>query len=180
MFRLKGEHIVNEKGQVLDVQKGEDSEGSSLVVANASEAISQRFELLYVDNDKPEPKKGEFNKDFGLYVDRPFQVVSKMGDGRYLDIIGSSVALKTRNGGSSQSWYFDQQSKTIKSVKNQMSWSFSSNNLSVMRTTGQWFQFFKFEMVHWVNTASGKVIDCVKDVEGQTVAVRTKNDAAES
>jgi hypothetical protein len=35
-----------------------------------------------------EPKKGEFNKDWGFFVERPFHIVSGMASGRYLDLIG--------------------------------------------------------------------------------------------
>jgi len=79
--------------------------------------MNQRWTIVYVDEDKPEPKKGELNKDFGLYVEREFHVVTFMASGRYLDLINNNIVLKTPNGFSSQRWFFDQKSKTIKSVK---------------------------------------------------------------
>ena len=64
---------------------------------------------------KPEPKKGQLNEEFGLYVERPFHVVSQMTGGRYLDLIGRNLVIKTPNGRKTQSFWFDQRSKTIKS-----------------------------------------------------------------
>jgi hypothetical protein len=46
-----------------------------------------------------EPKKGEFNKRFGLYVDRTFFIVSHLDEGRYIDYISTNqLLLKTPNG----------------------------------------------------------------------------------
>jgi hypothetical protein len=62
-----------------------------------------------------EPKEGELNKDFNLIVGKPFHVISGLGEGRYLDMLGRNMVLKTRNGRNSQLWFFDQTSRTIKS-----------------------------------------------------------------
>jgi hypothetical protein len=40
--------------------------------------ISQQWDLIYEDEMPEEPKKGELNKDFGLYVERDFNVVSDL------------------------------------------------------------------------------------------------------
>jgi len=66
------------------------------------------------DPVKP-PGKGELNVDFNLYVERPFYVISAVGENRYLDVIdGRDVNIKTPNEYDSQKWWFDQKSKTIK------------------------------------------------------------------
>jgi len=71
--------------------------------------LNQQWDIVYVDEWKGEPKKGELNKDFGLYVERDFHVVSEMADGRYVDLINNrNFALKTSNGRKSQVWYFHQ------------------------------------------------------------------------
>jgi len=54
-----------------------------------------------------EPKRGEMNERFGLRVGLPFQVVSGLGEGRYLDLISRNMVIKTPNGRTSQQWYFD-------------------------------------------------------------------------
>jgi hypothetical protein len=33
-------------------------------------------------------KKGDFNKDWGFFIERPFHIISKMASGRYLDLLG--------------------------------------------------------------------------------------------
>jgi hypothetical protein len=56
---------------------------------------------------KADPKKGELNEDFNLYVERPFHVISKLPANRYLDLIGRNIVIKTPNGFNTQSWWFD-------------------------------------------------------------------------
>jgi hypothetical protein len=38
--------------------------------------MSQRWNIVYVDEDKPAPKKGEYMQDVGFYVRRPFYIES--------------------------------------------------------------------------------------------------------
>jgi hypothetical protein len=65
------------------------------------------WDVVYVDEWKGEPGKGELNEDFGLYVERDFYVVSALESGRYLDLINNrNMVIKTSNGRSSQKWYF--------------------------------------------------------------------------
>jgi len=56
---------------------------------------------VYADEMPAEPKKGELNKDFNFKVDTTFHVVSKLASGRYLDILGRNLVIKTANGRSS-------------------------------------------------------------------------------
>jgi hypothetical protein len=59
----------------------------------------QQWDIVYADEWEGEPGKGELNKDFGLYVERPFHVVSEMKSNKYLDLINNrNFALKTPNG----------------------------------------------------------------------------------
>lgn len=44
-----------------------------------------------------EPGKGELNKEYGLYVERPFYIISMCGEKRYLDVVGRNVVVKTPN-----------------------------------------------------------------------------------
>jgi len=43
------------------------------------------------------PGKGELNKEYGFYVERPFYIISMCGEKRYLDVIGRNVVVKTPN-----------------------------------------------------------------------------------
>lgn len=99
---------------------------------------------MYVDAMKPDPKKGELNRDFGLYVERPFFIVSQLGKHRYLDMIGHKLVIKIPNNRKTQQFWFDQKTKTIKSMNNK-NWSFtieSSGGSRVIRmwhARAQWF-----------------------------------------
>jgi hypothetical protein len=101
MWRSDGRYIVNEKGKVLEVQNqnlNTDMENRNVMVNNRGNDIRQQWSVVYVD-EYSEPKKGELNEDFGLYVERDFYVVSQMGSHRYLDLINNrNFVIKTANG----------------------------------------------------------------------------------
>jgi len=99
MFRWEAPFLVNEKGKVMDVHGGIDAENRNIIVWNKHGKINQQWDLIYADVMPEEPKKGELNKKFGLYVERPFYIVSQLSKHRYLDIIDSrNLVIKTRNG----------------------------------------------------------------------------------
>jgi len=173
MFKLRGENIVNEKGKALDVSGALDKENQNIIVWTLHNKMNQKWRILYVDEDQEEPGKGELNTDFNLYVERPFYVETHLSSHRYLDILGNNLVIKTPNGYATQRWYFDQRTKTIKSVaKANTSWDIQSagrsTNLQVWSTNSGWWQFFKFESNNFVNLQSGKVLDVSggKDAEG--------------
>jgi hypothetical protein len=145
MFRLKGNNIVNEKGKALDVSGGADRENQNIIVYNLHGKINQQWNIVYVDEDKEEPKKGELNEWFGMYVERPFFVETHMKSKRWLDIHGNNLVIKQKNGFyETQKWYFDQTTKTIKSVaRPDMSWDIQSagksSNLQVWKTNSGWW-----------------------------------------
>jgi hypothetical protein len=91
-----------------------------------------------------EPGKGELNTDYGLYVERPFYIISMFGEKRYLDVINRNVVIKTPNEFDSQVWFFDQKTKTIRNtlykdksldIQN----AGNTNNLQIWSTNGGWF-----------------------------------------
>jgi hypothetical protein len=115
MFRLDGAFIVNEHGKVWDIQGGVDAENRNILVWNKHGKLNQQWDIVYADEWEGEPGKGEFNERFGLYVERPFYVVSQLPSHRYLDITDSrQMRIKTPNGRKSQVWWFDQASLTIR------------------------------------------------------------------
>ena len=59
--------------------------------------MNQQWEILYVDVAKPEPTSG-LNPDYGLYINRPFYIVSQLTSRRYLDLIGNNLVIKVKNG----------------------------------------------------------------------------------
>jgi hypothetical protein len=116
MWEYKNGFLVNTKGRVLDVsvRNLNDRENSNVVVHRKHGKLNQQFDIVYVDEMPAEPKKGELNKDFNLIVERPFYVVSQLGSGKYLDMLGRNMVIKTRNGKNTQLWYFDQRTRTVK------------------------------------------------------------------
>jgi hypothetical protein len=145
MFRLQGAYVVNEKGKVLDVQNHDDVEGRHIFIENkANNRMSQQWDIIYADEYPEEPKKGELNIKFGLYVERPFYIVSEMPSNRYLDIINNrNMVIKTRNGRNTQTWYFHQQSLTIRTKLNNQSWdihgSGKNQNMQIWSTNSNWW-----------------------------------------
>jgi hypothetical protein len=106
--------------------------------------LNQQWDLIYADEYPDEPTKGQLNKEFNFYVQRPFYIVSQMGSGRYLELIdGRNVVIKTRNERTSQLWYFDQVSKTVKNKSNNQSFDITSSgkskNLQCWSTNSGWW-----------------------------------------
>jgi len=106
--------------------------------------MNQMWDIIYVDEWKGEPKKGELNEDFGLYVERDFYIQTAMSSNRYLDLINNrNMVIKTPNGRKTQTWYFDQRSLTIKTRLNNQSWDIQSsgrtNNMQIWSTNSGWW-----------------------------------------
>lgn len=92
----------------MDVSGGSDTENRNVIMYNKHNGLNQQWDIIYVDEMKPEPKKGELNTDFNFIVERDFHIQTRMSSGRYLDRVGNNVVLKTPNGRSTQVWYFHQ------------------------------------------------------------------------
>jgi len=106
--------------------------------------ISQQWDVIYADEYKAEPVKGELNERFGLIVEKDFYVISSLPSGKYLDLIANkNFAIKTRNGRKSQLWYFDQKSLTIKTRYNNQSWDIKSagksDDMQIWSTNSGWW-----------------------------------------
>jgi len=76
LFRYEGAFVVNEKGKVLDVANALDQENRNIIGSSKNGKINQQWDIIYVDEYKGEPTKGQLNEDIGLYVERDFYVVS--------------------------------------------------------------------------------------------------------
>jgi hypothetical protein len=74
LFKYESHYIKNEKGKVLDVSGNVDAENRNIIVHGPHGRINQQWDVVYVDEWKGEPGKGELNEDFGLYVERDFYV----------------------------------------------------------------------------------------------------------
>jgi hypothetical protein len=157
MFKVDGTFIRNYKdGRVFDVQGGVDGENKNLIVQQAHGRMNQQWDIVYPDEWKGEPTKGQLNEKFGLYVERDFYVVSELPQHRYLDLINNrNMVIKIPNGRKTQVWYFHQQSLTIRTRLNNQSWDIKSagktNNMQIWSTNSGWFQVFKYENSQFIN-----------------------------
>jgi hypothetical protein len=79
------------------------------MVHSAHGKLNQQWDIMYVDEWKGEPQKGELNERFGLYVERDFYIATELSSGRYLDLINNrNMVIKVSNGRKTQKWYFHQ------------------------------------------------------------------------
>jgi len=112
----------------MDVSGGKDAEQTNIIMWNKHGKLNQQWDLIYADEFKGEPGPGEFNEMFGLTVERDFYIVSKLQSGRYLDLLDNrNFAIKTRNGRSTQKWYFHQASLTIRNRVNNQSFDIKNS-----------------------------------------------------
>jgi hypothetical protein len=144
MWRYEAPYLVNEKGKVLDVQGQIDTEGRHIAVSPKDGKMSQQWDIVYLDDWKGEPKKGEMNTDTGFFVQRPFYLVSELKANRYLDLINNrNAVIKTRNGRNTQVWYFDQTTLTVKTKLNNQSWDIPSSGkaktFQIWSTNSNWW-----------------------------------------
>jgi hypothetical protein len=143
MFRIDGAFLTNEKGKVVDVHGGIDAENRNVIVFTKLVKINQQWDIIYADKYPGEPGKGEMNEKFGLYVERPFYIISELASHRYLDLVSNNMVIKTRNGRKTQEWYFHQQSLTIRCKQNNYSFNIQSNGggnpMQVTSTNSNWW-----------------------------------------
>jgi membrane carboxypeptidase/penicillin-binding protein PbpC len=128
----------------MDVSGNKDTENQNIHMWKRHGGLNQQWDVVYADEYPKEPVKGELNKMFGLYVERPFYIISELNEHRYLDLINNrNMVIKTRNGRNTQTWYFDQRSLTIKTKLNNQSWDIKSagktNNMQIWSTNSGWF-----------------------------------------
>jgi hypothetical protein len=69
---------------------------------------------------KADPKKGELAAEHGLYVERPFYIVSQLKGARYLENTkaGNKIIIKKESGLDEQQWWFDYKNRVIRSKAN--------------------------------------------------------------
>jgi hypothetical protein len=83
---------------VIDVAGGIDNENQNIIVASRNNKMSQRWTIIYVDEDKPAPKTRDYMQDIGFYVNRPFYIESKAGGSRFLSLMGTNVVINPQTG----------------------------------------------------------------------------------
>jgi hypothetical protein len=113
--------LENEKGKVLEGGPNVASDTKNrLINARAAnkKLLSQRWELVYLDQFVKDPTKGQLNRFYGLRVDTDFHIVSELPSRRYLTNLANKVVIKTANGRKDQIFYFEQKSRTLKARTN--------------------------------------------------------------
>jgi len=103
-------------GRCLDVSGNKDTEGREVIVNNRQDSANQRWRVVYVDKAKKEPTKG-LNKEFGMWVNRPFYMVARLPFHRVMEAISANniVIKRWRKNVTAQQFFFDGVSKTIRS-----------------------------------------------------------------
>jgi hypothetical protein len=117
---LDGEFFVNPtNSKVLEIKDNKDEEGQALIVntrnGDNKKNANQRWKVIYLDKAEAIRTKG-FNKEYGMHINRPFYLRSRMPMQRVAECHGANnVWLKRwRKNTNAQQWYFDEVSKTIK------------------------------------------------------------------
>ena len=72
-----------------------DGEQRNIEVQNKHGKLSQQWDVVYFEDWPGEPQKGELNEEFGLYVERPFFIVSQLPRNRYLSLNGRGMVIRT-------------------------------------------------------------------------------------
>jgi len=88
------------KQTALSILSNVDAENKHITVNEKPDGrVAQQWEVVYADEWKGEPGKGELNEDFGLYIQRPFNIVSALGTHKFLEVINNkNMVIKTPNG----------------------------------------------------------------------------------
>ena len=95
-------------------EKDADQQSRYIYAATEVDDDRDKWDIVYVDDMPKDLKKGDVS-DFGFKIETDFYIVSAMGRGRYVDLVSNDVKLKVSNGRTSQKWFFDNKTKTIKS-----------------------------------------------------------------
>jgi hypothetical protein len=111
----------------MDVSGNRDREGQNVVMVKRHKARNQQWDILYIDELKPQLKNGDMWTEFGMYIGREFSLVTSLSSGRYLDVVGNNVVIKARNQSKSQKWTFDLASRTVINVSTKKSLNFQNN-----------------------------------------------------
>jgi hypothetical protein len=82
----------------MTIQGDNDRENGNIIVEKKGDELGQTWDIIYADEMPPTPKKGEMFEKFGMKIDTPFHVISNLPDGRFLDLVGNNMVIKTRNG----------------------------------------------------------------------------------
>jgi hypothetical protein len=160
----------------MDVSNNQDRENQNVIMFKSRKTVNQEWDIIYVDQLQPEPKEGDWNPQFGMYIGKEFSITTKMSSGRYVDLVGDQLVIKSRTASKTQKWIFDWKSRTVLNVANKKSLSISSsgrgNKMNTWKTTSEWFQMYRYHKFQIINIRDKVMsVNGAKDVEGREIEV---------
>jgi len=149
---------------------------------NRHKGANQKWKIVYVDTVTDQTKG--LDKDFGLYVNKPFYIRSRLPSRRMVECIGNYVyQTRWKSGNTSQQWFFDPKTKTIRNKRNQ-NWSLeiteNKQNGGPMRcrqTNSRWYQLFKYDNSQLLNIKYNNAMEVRDnhDLEKQQLHLNRRN-----
>jgi hypothetical protein len=128
----------------MDVSGGRDNENQNIHMWSKHGGLNQQWDVVYVKEMKAAPKPGSWDKEYGFRIGVPFYISTALPSARVMDLSGRNIVIKRKTGASSQQWFFDWKTKTVKNNR-QKGWSFDiqnagrTNNLQAWNTNSGWF-----------------------------------------
>jgi hypothetical protein len=94
VFQFDGEFFFNPTNdKVIEVDNSKDEEGKAIIVnsrnGNKNNNANQRWKIIYLDKAEAIRTKG-FNKEFGMHINRPFYIRSRMPMQRIAECHGAN------------------------------------------------------------------------------------------
>jgi hypothetical protein len=90
VFKYENSQFINwSNNKVLDVTGGKDEEGRPVGVWSNNGGKHQKWSVVYLDTAEKDRSKG-LNKDFGLHINRPFYIRSRMPMKRVIECHGAN------------------------------------------------------------------------------------------
>lgn len=146
MFKFTGNYFVNIKGKTLSINKDTHMDILQFIPKNKSKfnGLNQKWSLKYMDELPKPPKKGDWCSEYGFHHMRDFHLVSALPAGRYLDYIGTQTVIKVPNGRSTQTWYFDWVTRSVRSRATtakglHLQSNGNANQVIISGVTSQWW-----------------------------------------
>jgi hypothetical protein len=159
------------------VQGNHDSENRAVYRENSKKDEDyQKWNIVYSDSEEAKEDDDGYSKDWGMHINRPFHIVSEVGENRHIDLVSNRMVIKTHSNRNTQVFKFDWKTKTIKSKGYSTEWSHSIDMrntwMYVYGTGSQWHQLFRYNSTtRQFYNQRGKVLDIKgnKDQEGEYV-----------
>jgi hypothetical protein len=150
----------------------------------ATNARSQHWNVIYVDEIPREPTKGQMHPSYGLVVERDFYLVTAMPSRRMASYRqgSTSIHLKDRVNLSSQRWFFDGKKKCIRNREHSHVLTAYTNKTFRMlaQNSNNVGQYFKYDGTYLAASAYSTVLEIPgsNDYEGAPLAMNTRRNSA--